>query len=187
MRSAKLRGEIERFPGGRRARGLPPLSKNKHVRKAQRIIEARMARAVVVPAVDTTKAERLSEATDRSLGRVQEILDEEFDPREEFKQYQLQMNVALAVIASQVRLDAAALQAASGGLGGLDDDDLDSRIERKMRVLMAYEAEVLAEAEAGEGREGEAVADDVIGDVSDVGAEVDADAGSAARPAEAAE
>jgi hypothetical protein len=151
-REARARGEIERFPGGRRARGLPSLSKNPIIRKAQRKLEqrkAQMARGVVViPSTDATKAERLGTATDRSLGRVQEILDEEFDPREEFKQYQLQMNVALSVIASQVRLDAAALTAAGGGIAGLDDDDLDTRIERRMRQLQILEAEEEAEAPA---------------------------------------
>jgi hypothetical protein len=32
MRAAKARGEIERFPGGRRAKGLPPLSRDPTIR-----------------------------------------------------------------------------------------------------------------------------------------------------------
>src|SRR5215471_1172341 len=39
MRAAKAAGLIEKFPGGRRARGLPQLSKNPTIRKAQRLVE----------------------------------------------------------------------------------------------------------------------------------------------------
>jgi len=46
MREAKARGEIERFPGGRRKRGLPPLSKDRTIRKAQRLVEKMMATRV---------------------------------------------------------------------------------------------------------------------------------------------
>jgi hypothetical protein len=175
MHQLKAAGLIERFPNGERKHSLPPLSRNPIIRKAQRKLEerkAQMARGVVVPASDATKAEKLSTATDRSLGRVQEILDEEFDPREEFKQYQLQMNVALSVIASQVRLDAAALQAASGGIAGLDDADLDRRLDRLADRIDRIEL-------TGDEIEAEDMADD--DDVTDVGAENDG------SPAEAAE
>jgi hypothetical protein len=46
------------------------------------------------------------------------------------------------VIATQARLDAAALQAAAGGgLGGLDDGDLDTRLGRALGRLDLIEAE----------------------------------------------
>ena len=89
MREAKARGEIERFPGGRRARGLPPLSKDRTIRRAQRILEARVSNrgAVMVPATsDATKAEKLGEATDISLDRVLAFLYLDVDPRAEPKQ-----------------------------------------------------------------------------------------------------
>jgi len=46
MRAAKAQGEIDRFPGGRRKRGLPRLSKNPIIRKAQRIVEKAKAMAI---------------------------------------------------------------------------------------------------------------------------------------------
>jgi hypothetical protein len=165
MREAKARGEIERFPGGRRKRGLPPLSKNRTIRRAQRIIEARVSKGtVVVPVSDQTKAEKLGTATGMALDRVLAFLGEEIDPRAEEKLFALQMSVAQSTISNQIRLEAAALQAAAGGIAGLDDDDLGTRIERKLRLVMAYEAE--AEAEAAQGREDEPADDDEIGDVA---------------------
>src|SRR6516165_1029493 len=43
MRAAKARGELARLPGGRRSRGLPKLSRDKKIRRAQRILEKKMA------------------------------------------------------------------------------------------------------------------------------------------------
>ena len=59
MRALKARGEIERFPGGRRARGLPRLSKNPIIRKAQRIVEK--AKAMVDQAIATVPERPWSE------------------------------------------------------------------------------------------------------------------------------
>src|SRR5262249_30721912 len=81
MREAKARGETERFPGGRRARGLPPLSEDPTIRKAQRIIEAKMAeqsKAAVTtgerPWSELSKAEKLAVATDLGLDVSMKIL-----------------------------------------------------------------------------------------------------------------
>jgi hypothetical protein len=81
MRQAKAAGQIERFPGGRRPRGLPPLSKDPTIRRAQTLVERAMAKknGTGVPEVPTvpdnvrpwsslSKGERLSSATDDSLG-----------------------------------------------------------------------------------------------------------------------
>jgi hypothetical protein len=48
MRAAKAAGLIEKIPGGRRARGLPPLSPDPTIRKAQRLIEELMAKRLRV-------------------------------------------------------------------------------------------------------------------------------------------
>jgi hypothetical protein len=48
-------------------------------------------------------------------------------------------DTALSIIANQVRLDAAVLQAASGGLGAIDDDE--RRLERARRRLELFETE----------------------------------------------
>jgi hypothetical protein len=134
MRAAVAAGEVARFPNGRRKRGLPPLSKHPIIRRAQRALEKRKAQMakglIVVPASDATKAEKLGEATDIGLDRVLEFLRQEIDAEVNPKLFALQINVALSAISNQVRLDAAALQAASGGLRALDDDDLDSRLDR---------------------------------------------------------
>jgi hypothetical protein len=44
MRLAKQEGLIERFPNGRRTRGAPKLHPNRTIRRAQKIIEGRMAK-----------------------------------------------------------------------------------------------------------------------------------------------
>ena len=83
MRALKARGEIERFPGGRRARGLPRLSKNPIIRKAQRIVEK--AKAMVDQAIATvperpwselSHPEKLALETGVSLDIIAKILND---------------------------------------------------------------------------------------------------------------
>jgi hypothetical protein len=62
MRLAKQQGLIAKFPNGRRPRGAPKLHPNRTVRRAQKIIEARIAketalRVVRSPRVDNTALE----------------------------------------------------------------------------------------------------------------------------------
>jgi hypothetical protein len=154
------------------------LSKDRRIRRAQKFIEARMAKAVVMPVSDATKSEKLGEAVDVGLDRVLAFLNRDIEPEADPKLFALQISTALSAISTQARLDAAALQAASGGIGGLDDDDLDERLQRASRRLAVLEAEAMEELQAAEGRESEVLADD---DISDV------DAVEADRPAEAAE
>jgi hypothetical protein len=128
MRAAKARGEIARFPNGGRAKGLPPLSRNPIIRKAQRLIEAKMqAKAVVVPVKDITKAEKLGAASDRSLDRVVAFLDQDIDPQADPKLFALQINTSLTIISVQGRLDAAALQAQALSTAGLSDEQKRAR------------------------------------------------------------
>jgi hypothetical protein len=49
MRAAKASGEIDRFPNGRRARGLPPRS-NRIIARGQQLIEQTIAMAKALPA-----------------------------------------------------------------------------------------------------------------------------------------
>ena len=173
MHAAIAAGEIAKFPcgGNRRAQGLPPLSKDRIIAKAQRMVEQQMSKRAALVAAGLTKAERLSAATDTALEVATEILALGVDPADP-RILAIVKDTALSIIATQARLDAAQLAAASGGIAGLDDDDLDERLGRAMQRLEVLEAEV------EESREGEAVADDDIGD--DGAAEAD-------RPAEAAE
>ena len=139
IREAKARGEIERFPGGRRARGLPPLSKDRTIRRAQRILEARVSNrgAVMVPATsDATKAEKLGEATDISLDRVLAFLYLDVDPRAEPKLFALQMNTAMTTISNQVRVDTAELTARALSPTGLTEEQ--RRAQARQAILEAF-------------------------------------------------
>jgi hypothetical protein len=163
MHAAKAAGEIEKFPcgGNRQAEGLPPLSKNKHIRKAQRLVEAQMSRRAAIVAAGLTKAERLGSAVDTALEVATEILALGVDPTDP-RVLAIVKDTALSIIATQARLDAAALQAASGGVASFGDDDLDERIERRMRLVRALEAE----------EEAEGIAADDISDI-EAGADVE--------------
>jgi hypothetical protein len=58
MWAAKARGEIARFPGGRRPRGSAPRSQDKMIARAQRIVERKieMAKKTTVPAIPAEAA-----------------------------------------------------------------------------------------------------------------------------------
>jgi len=111
LRAAKARGEIERFPGGRRARGLPPLSREPTIRRAQRLLEAEVAKKKVagdgaVPRVWETlsKAAKLSHNADLALDCARQILELGVDPSDP-KLLSIVKETALSVIAAQIRLD----------------------------------------------------------------------------------
>ena len=116
MRQAKAAGQIERFPNGRRAKGLPPLSPDPKIRKAQRIVErAIMAKVNGVlmngnggighTQESLSKTERLSRATDLALTCVMEILELGIDPSDA-KKLAIVKDTALNIISQQIRLDA---------------------------------------------------------------------------------
>jgi hypothetical protein len=111
MRQAKAQGQITRFPGGRRARGLPKLSRDPKIRRAQRIIEAVMAETekstAVVPKVweEMSRAEKLAANAEKALSRTSEILDIAADT-ENPKVLGIIANVALSVIGYQIRVEA---------------------------------------------------------------------------------
>jgi hypothetical protein len=118
MRAAKERGEIERFPGGRRARGLPKLSRDPTIRKAQRHLEK--AKAVVDqnivkgPCAELSHPEKLDIETGKALDITAKILNDGAEMLErhglegaDIKLVSLVKDTALAVISSQVRVDTA--------------------------------------------------------------------------------
>ena len=108
MREAKERGEINRFPNGRRAKGLPPLSKDPKIRKAQRFVEKAMAKLVPSdgrPWTEMSKAEKLGRATERALDCVRDILELGIDPSDA-KTLAIVKDTALNIISQQIRLDA---------------------------------------------------------------------------------
>jgi hypothetical protein len=137
MREAKARGEIERFPSGRRARGLPPLSKNRTIRRAQRILEVRVSKAVVPTTSNATKADKLGEATDKSLDLVLAFLNRDVDPEREPKLFAQQINSAHLTINTQVRVDNAKLAAEALGPAGLNEQERRDRARRLIREAFA--------------------------------------------------
>jgi hypothetical protein len=149
MREAKAAGLIDKIPGGRRAKGLPPLSKDRKIRRAQKILEAAMAarkaEKAVVPVAERRwqeldKAGQLSEATSESLSRVYAFLLMDFDPAKDPKMFALQQSVALSTISAQIRLDSAALLARSGVVLNEDERDRLDRAHRRWAELEAEEA-----------------------------------------------
>jgi hypothetical protein len=114
MRAAKERGEIERFPGGRRSRGLPPLSKDRIIPRAQRAAEKRMAERAMVPRderpwEELSMGEKLARAADTALDRLyDDILCGKTD-LDDPKAKRLLLDAALGVISQQVRVDTTVL------------------------------------------------------------------------------
>jgi hypothetical protein len=125
-RKLKAASQVDRVWGGsRRAKGLPPLSKNRKVRKAQRLVEARMAerkRAALVavpgsdlpvlpaerPWAEMSKGEKLAAATDRALDVAKAYLDMPVDA-DNLRLASLQSSLALEIIGYQIRVESGAL------------------------------------------------------------------------------
>jgi len=123
MQQAKARGEIARFPNGRR-RGVPNGARpaDKHIRRAQLVIE-RLKDMVkkAVPALPTdagpakpwdemTKAEKLSAATELALDNVRQILELGITP-EDVKLLAQVKDTALTIISQQIRIEENELKA----------------------------------------------------------------------------
>jgi hypothetical protein len=107
QRQLKAQGLIEKIPGGRRRKDQPKLSSDKRVRKAQVIIEAKMAEKAALPAKPWTamsKAEKLAATADKGLDVAKAILDAPVD-LENTKLLALQQATALTVIAQQIRVE----------------------------------------------------------------------------------
>jgi hypothetical protein len=146
MRAVKAAGQIERFPGGRRARGLPPLSKDRTIRRAQRIVEAWMAQQDVAtvperPWSELSHPEKLDLETGQALDIAGKILSDgaqllERDGLEgtDIKLVTLVKDTALQVISTQVRVDNAKLAASVLSPVGLNEE------ERRRRARAAIQA-----------------------------------------------
>ena len=126
MREAKARGEIARFPNGRR-RGVPngALRADKHIRRAQLVIEGLrdMARksvpalpADVLPTQPPSAAERQADNLDRALDVVGQILALPVDP-ENVKLLAQQKDAALMTISQSIRIDETRLRAQTLDIG----------------------------------------------------------------------
>jgi hypothetical protein len=140
---------------------LPPLSRDPKIRKATRLLEAEMARRkkaavpgpVGRPWGELGKAEKLEQATDRSLDRVFNFLLLDVDPVSDPKLFALQQSVALSTISNQIRLDAAALQA-QVALANVPDGALSLRLEQafaRLDEIVLDEEDDNGDAAAGTG------------------------------------
>jgi hypothetical protein len=125
MNEAKAAGLITRFPNGARARSLPPLAKDKTLRRAQRILEKAKAMAdrdIAKPAErpwsELTHPEKLDKETGVSLDITAKILNDGAELLErqgltgtDIKLVTLVRDTALAVIGNQIKIDTATLTA----------------------------------------------------------------------------
>jgi hypothetical protein len=144
-RQLKAAGKADRVWGGsRRARHLPPLSRNPTIRKAQRIVERALAKTSgtgtgisevpsgqvpdsVRPWESMSKAEKLSKAADLALDAARQILELGVDPSDP-RLLQIVKDTALSVIAQQVRVDTAVLSVTAGKrrLDEMSDEELEA-------------------------------------------------------------
>ena len=152
MRAAKAAGQIERFPGGRRARDLPPLSKDRTIRRAQRLVEKakvmadhNVATVPDRPWSELTSPEKLARETGLSLDIAAKILNDgaqilERDGLEgtDPKLVALVKDTALSIIGNQIRVDTAVLTASAVSPEGLTDSE---RRERARRMILEAFAE----------------------------------------------
>ena len=150
MREAKARGEIERFPNGRRARHLPKLSRDPTIRRAQRIVEKMKAGAdhdiAAVPErpwSELTHPEKLDKETGLALDIAAKILNDgvqllERDGLEgaDIKLVTMIKDTALQVISTQVRVDNAKLTASVLSPTGLNEEQ--RRERARLEILAAF-------------------------------------------------
>ena len=136
MRAAKERGEVDRFPNGRRARGLPKRSKDRIIARGQRLIEqaiAEMAKAKKnLPAVperpweEKTVGEKFSTNFEDALDFSHEVLNRNTN-WEDIELLKLKKEIALAAQSQAIRIRVAELAPRAD----------DSVVERLMRRVAA--------------------------------------------------
>jgi hypothetical protein len=134
MKAAKVRGEIQKIPGGRRARGLPPRSKDRIIARGQRLIEQAIAEMEkTLPAVPDKPREQMTDAElfasnfRKSLYFSQEVLDRDTN-WEDLELLKLKKEVALATQAQAVRIKVAELRPPG-------DDAVVSRLMQRVAAL----------------------------------------------------
>ena len=133
MRAAKERGEIDKIPGGRRAKGSPPRSKDRIIARGQRLVD-RMIEEMdkLVPAIpdkplaEATDAELFAGNFRRSLLFSREVLERNTN-WEDLELLKLKKEVALATQAQAVRIKVAELKPPAE----------DSVVERLMNLVAA--------------------------------------------------
>ena len=134
MRQAKAAGLIERFPNGRRAKGLPPRSKDRIIARGQRIVDMVVeAMDKMLPEVPDKPLEQQSDAElfagnfRRSLLFSRRVLDRP-DDWDDVEFMKTKREVALAVQGQAVRLRVAELRPPG-------DDSVVSRMMQKIAAI----------------------------------------------------
>jgi hypothetical protein len=114
MRRAKAAGLIERFPNGRRAKGLPPRSRDPIIARGQRLIEQAIAMAKALPAVpdksweEMTDGEKFTRNFSASLDFNHEVLNRHTN-WEDTELLKLKKEIALSTQAAAIRVKVAQL------------------------------------------------------------------------------
>ena len=115
MREAKVRGEIQKIPGGRRARGLPPRSKDRIIVRGQRLIEqAIIEMEKTLPAIPEPPWDEQNDAQfwagnfRRAMYFERRVLDRP-DDWGDMEFMRIKREVALAVTGQTVRMKVADL------------------------------------------------------------------------------
>jgi len=150
MKAAKAAGLIERFPNGRRAKGLPPRSKDRIIRRGQRLIEQAIAMTKALPAVpdksweEMTDGEKFASNFTASLDFNHEVLNRHTN-WEDTELLKLKKEIALSTQAAAVRLRTAELAPRS-------DDTVVSRLME--RVARLRRSETVLEIDPGDVSEG---------------------------------
>ena len=133
MRRAKAAGLIERFPNGRRAKGLPPRSKDRIIAKGQRLIEQAIAMTKALPAVpdksweEMTDGEKFASNFSASLDFSHEVLNRHTN-WEDTELLKLKKEIALSTQAAAIRVKVAEL-------GPRSDDSVVERLMRRVAAI----------------------------------------------------
>src|SRR6516225_7351784 len=133
MRAAKERGEVDRFPNGRRAKGLPPRSKDRIIARGQRLIEQAIAMAKALPAVpdksweEMTDGEKFASNFSASLDFNHEVLNRHTN-WEDTELLKLKKEIALSTQAAAIRVKVAEP-------GPRSDDSVVNRLMAKVAAI----------------------------------------------------
>ena len=150
MRSAIAAGEVDRFPNGRRARGLPKRSKDRIIAHGQRLVEqaiAEMAKAKKnLPAVpekpweEKTVGEKFSANFEDALDFSHEVLNRNTN-WEDIELLKLKKEIALAAQSQAIRIRVAELSPRS-------DDSVVNRLMQRVAALRRGESVIEIEPDA---------------------------------------
>jgi hypothetical protein len=134
MRRAKAAGLVERFPNGRRAKGLPSRSKDRIIARGQRLIEQAIAEMEkTLPAVPDKSLEQQSDAElfagnfRRSLLFSRDVLDRP-DDWGDMEFMKMKRDIATSVQSAAVRIKVAELRPPG-------DDSVVERLMRRVAAL----------------------------------------------------